>query len=621
MLVKFFRKSGRSPITQMYNYLLGKDNDREYARVLTGDVQLSKDIIHQMDFTNRYTAGCLSFEEENIPEHQKFELMQDFEKSLLNGLDASQYNIVWIEHRDKRRLELNFVIANQELTTGKRLQPYYDGVDRPLVENWKLVKNAEYGFSEPKDPSKLNAVSDPKRIPKTAKEVRDKATDLVLEAHEKGKLKSRNDVVKLLESKGYVIKRESQKSLSIENPLNPEGQNIRLPGQLFHDDYNSVLNNETKQKKHAENLANAQDKLTYALQVKQEFNQQKYGHQSIPDNDLIEQLLEDYDYDADKRISVPVLLDHETVERLDHEISNSNSELRSRKQIAHSTEQLIESVSRNIDNSEQAIERSEQTIERIPELFKLKLEQAKADFEDLTLKFGNYETSYYKRLNIKNENLAKLEDRYELSQKWLRKNKTTEENLYEYRQRLGIELYKRPDYFLPSFTYENAKKDEELSFQKDIAELANKSNIQNVVQNMWSKAAYLESVGEVIEPYALTPTQKIKSWFGVKVERTILDDLSDFETNINPMINAYNNTKSEKARKDFEEWQKQEAKKEADRKKAADLEKKRAENAKRLELERIERSNRPQPEPSPEPQPQKSTPNTPKRDDSFDYGM
>lgn len=78
MLVKFFRNSGRS-ITQMYNYLLGENNDREHVRLLVGDVQLSKDIIHQMNFSNKYTMGCLSFQEQNIPEPQKYELMQDFE--------------------------------------------------------------------------------------------------------------------------------------------------------------------------------------------------------------------------------------------------------------------------------------------------------------------------------------------------------------------------------------------------------------------------------------------------------------------------------------------------------------------------------------------------------------
>ena len=36
--------------------------------------------------------------------------MADFEKSLLCGLAHDQYDITWIEHKDKDRLELNFVI-------------------------------------------------------------------------------------------------------------------------------------------------------------------------------------------------------------------------------------------------------------------------------------------------------------------------------------------------------------------------------------------------------------------------------------------------------------------------------------------------------------------------------
>lgn len=93
--------------------------------------------------------------------------MADFEKSLLAGLEADQYNMTWIEHRDKGRLELNFVIVNQELHTGKRLQPYYDKIDRPLVENWKQVTNHKYGLSDPNDPkrlkqSKLTATTYPK---------------------------------------------------------------------------------------------------------------------------------------------------------------------------------------------------------------------------------------------------------------------------------------------------------------------------------------------------------------------------------------------------------------------------------------------------------------------------
>ncbi|MGK3325838.1 hypothetical protein ACSLPB_29600, partial [Escherichia coli] len=42
----------------------------------------------------------------------------------LPGLEKNQYSILWVEHQDKGRLELNFVIPNMELQTGKRLQPY-----------------------------------------------------------------------------------------------------------------------------------------------------------------------------------------------------------------------------------------------------------------------------------------------------------------------------------------------------------------------------------------------------------------------------------------------------------------------------------------------------------------
>ena len=136
------------------NYLLGKENDREGARLLSGDPELTKRLSDSLSFQNRYTVGVLSFEEVNLPDDDKRAIMESFEGSLLAGLDKDQYNMTWIEHTDKERLELNFVIANVELTTGKRLQPYFDRVDRPLVENWKQVTNHEYGLTDPTTPTK-----------------------------------------------------------------------------------------------------------------------------------------------------------------------------------------------------------------------------------------------------------------------------------------------------------------------------------------------------------------------------------------------------------------------------------------------------------------------------------
>ncbi|HFG3700452.1 TPA: relaxase/mobilization nuclease domain-containing protein [Escherichia coli] len=56
--------------------------------------------------------------------------MAGFERVLMPGLDKDQYSVLWVEHRDKGRLELNFLVPNTELLTGRRLQPYYDRADR-----------------------------------------------------------------------------------------------------------------------------------------------------------------------------------------------------------------------------------------------------------------------------------------------------------------------------------------------------------------------------------------------------------------------------------------------------------------------------------------------------------
>ena len=131
MIVKFFKNSGGGSANATMNYLLGKENDREGARLLSGDPELTKRLSDSLNFQNRYTVGVLSFEEVNLPDEDKRAIMESFEGSLLAGLDKNQYNMTWIEHTDKDRLELNFVIANVELTTGKRLQPYFDRADRP----------------------------------------------------------------------------------------------------------------------------------------------------------------------------------------------------------------------------------------------------------------------------------------------------------------------------------------------------------------------------------------------------------------------------------------------------------------------------------------------------------
>ncbi|WP_149807134.1 relaxase/mobilization nuclease domain-containing protein, partial [Listeria monocytogenes] len=130
MIVKFHARGtgkGSGPV----DYLLGRERNREGAILLRGNPDQTEALIDSSRFAKRYTSGVLSFAEADLPPEAKNALMDDFEASLLPGLDDDQYECLWVEHRDKGRLELNFVIPNIELQSGKRLQPYYDRADRP----------------------------------------------------------------------------------------------------------------------------------------------------------------------------------------------------------------------------------------------------------------------------------------------------------------------------------------------------------------------------------------------------------------------------------------------------------------------------------------------------------
>ena len=183
MIVKFLGNKGGGSAGATMDYMLGKDRDREGAILLSGDPDLTARIADNLDFQNRYTVGVLSFEESDLEERQKQEIMQSFEDTLLAGLERDQYDITWIEHQDKGRLELNFIIPNVELSTGKRLQPYFDQADRPLVENWKQVTNFEHGLSDPHAPDKAQAIKvlNSQNLPESVKEIKQQIGTVIAE--------------------------------------------------------------------------------------------------------------------------------------------------------------------------------------------------------------------------------------------------------------------------------------------------------------------------------------------------------------------------------------------------------------------------------------------------------
>lgn len=286
MIIKFF-KSNNNPKATM-DYLIGKEKDREQARVLQGDIDLSLKIAESLDFSNRYTVGCLSFEESDLPEEQKKEIIERFESSFLSGLEPDQYNITWIEHRDKDRLELNFFIPNVELTSQKRLQPYYDKADRPLAENFKQVINHEYGLSDPNAPEKKQTLITRHDLPKDKKEALNIINSGLMELAKNGQIKNRDDVIQTLKNNGFEIARVTPNNISIKT----DGQNLRLKGAFYEQDFRFSKELSTDITERArdyksgseERYRTANEKLNRAVNQRQQEYSRKYPNRTIEVN-------------------------------------------------------------------------------------------------------------------------------------------------------------------------------------------------------------------------------------------------------------------------------------------------------------------------------------------------
>lgn len=308
MIVKFFSRGsggGDSPV----NYLLGEDRQREGASVLRGNPEITKELINSTDYARRYTSGALSFEEsyKDFTDEQKNKIMDGFEKTLFAGLEPDQYNITWVQHTDKNeRLELNFLICNQELRTGKRLQPFYVGSDMKRVNAFQNVVNLSYGLSDPHDPSKkrldsphFSRSSNLKGIDKkdytekqlelvTHKSTKNELTEHIYELAAAARFRSRNDIQKELKNRGLEIERVTDRAISVKSPK--FAKNIRLDDPIFGVDFRAqdyiAMAMRQKQKNYEQDkqriLADSLETLKEGIKIKAKYHQERFQGIDVP---------------------------------------------------------------------------------------------------------------------------------------------------------------------------------------------------------------------------------------------------------------------------------------------------------------------------------------------------
>ncbi|WP_000960425.1 relaxase/mobilization nuclease domain-containing protein [Helicobacter pylori] len=302
MLVKFWGiNQGGGDGDGSVNYLLNERVEQGTAKVLKGDANLTKSLLLSLTQKHKACVGCLSFEESNIDESLKYELMESFENALLTQEMQGRYNILWVEHTDKGRLELNFVIPKIDLITQKAFTPYYHSADITRIDIWKDYTNLKHAFTNPKDLEKQNTIQHHNTKTPQGKEL--------LETYEKldkliqdnlGKLfNSRDDIINFLKANQCEVNRQGKDYISVKLPNEPKAK--RLKGFYYHETFRTIAdireqlsevrqresqreypNSQRANNNHAELLRELENKLHERIEHKQRYYERL--HQADPSN-------------------------------------------------------------------------------------------------------------------------------------------------------------------------------------------------------------------------------------------------------------------------------------------------------------------------------------------------
>jgi hypothetical protein len=240
---------GSSPVLDyLTGYLVNDEARQTKPEILRGDPEAVAEIIDTLPFQRRYSSGVLSFAPEDLvtPEIQE-DIMDRFECAVFAGIPFERRSIVFIKHTDKGRTEIHFVIPRVELGTGKSLNiAPPTPASRHLLDTLRESINRRYGFRDPGDPERAQAVSLPAHVAKLAArakrlgrspkaDIRQLIAQRLETQARAGLVTSRPDVLRSLKEQGFSVSREGVNYLTVVHP--DTGERVRLKGNIFREHF------------------------------------------------------------------------------------------------------------------------------------------------------------------------------------------------------------------------------------------------------------------------------------------------------------------------------------------------------------------------------------------------
>ena len=235
MLVKFFKTKNGGSIAGI-NYLLNHRVKDNTAFVLKGSEVITRQIVSNMTKKQKLCMGCLGFEEADIDLNAKQKIINEFE-TLLFGEYKERFNILWVQHIDKGRLELNFAIPKIDLESGMAFNPYYDKTDRALIDAWQNLTNFKFNFSDPKDPAKAHMLQGSRKEIGVIKDYIE-LEKILTEKFINQEFTCRDDILKALNDSRIEITRISKDYISVKLPGTKKAR--RFKGDMFSEEFRNI---------------------------------------------------------------------------------------------------------------------------------------------------------------------------------------------------------------------------------------------------------------------------------------------------------------------------------------------------------------------------------------------
>jgi|GEM_PF-3996680 mobilization protein len=305
MVVEFF-KSNKNNIRQAFRYLLDDRVEQKTSRILSGDVAEAVKIADATRNKIKYYSGVLSFKEnpDFLSIKQKYEIIDDFEKTMIPDESLREkLNWTWIEHSDKGRLELNFVVNTKFDDIDEKIRPetfnFYHKFNQDRLSVFQDFVDLKYGCASAKDgkPSLEYLKTKKFNKEKSSNDINALLENIILK---NPSLKTRDDLLSHLEtheSDKFKITRTSKNFFSLTQIGEKKPTRITIKNDINLDEYREKLvNNQIglQNSKISANLVGIQEKLEKLNQITAQKQREKYYGEYRSTSSISKQHIENF---------------------------------------------------------------------------------------------------------------------------------------------------------------------------------------------------------------------------------------------------------------------------------------------------------------------------------------